>query len=209
VIEGADPHADPVPDSSATDHSPSSTFPTDAELLRAHIDGDAYAFASLVARHQDRLWAIALRMMRNPEDAADALQDAYISAFRHAATYRGEARVTTWLHRVVVNACLDRLRSLRVRAVEPLPEDLDRVAELGRDEPDRLEAQEQRDRVVAAMAMLNPDQRAALVLVDMYGYPVEEAAAILGCAIGTVKSRCARGRAKLAPLLATPVREVD
>ena len=159
-----------------------------------------------MARHQDRLWAIALRMMRNPEDAADALQDAYISAFRHAATYRGEARVTTWLHRVVVNACLDRLRSLRVRAAEPLPEDLDRVAELGRAEPDRLEAQEQRDRVVAAMAMLNPDQRAALVLVDMYGYPVEEAAAILGCAIGTVKSRCARGRAKLAPLLATPVR---
>ena len=208
MIEGADPHADPVPDSSPTDHSPTAS-PTDADLLRAHIDGDAYAFASLVARHQDRLWAIALRMMRNPEDAADALQDAYISAFRHAATYRGEARVTTWLHRVVVNACLDRLRSLRARAAEPLPEDLDRVAELGRTEPDRLEAQEQRDRVVAAMAMLNPDQRAALVLVDMYGYPVEEAAAILGCAIGTVKSRCARGRAKLAPLLGTPVRGVD
>ena len=208
MIEGVDPHADPVPDSSPTDHPPNSS-PTDADLLRAHIDGDAYAFASLVARHQDRLWAIALRMMRNPEDAADALQDAYISAFRHAATYRGEARVTTWLHRVVVNACLDRLRSLRARAAEPLPEDLDRVAELGRTEPDRLEAQEQRDRVVAAMALLNPDQRAALVLVAMYGYPVEEAAVILGCAVGTVKSRCARGRVKPAPLLATPVRGVD
>ena len=129
--------------------------------------------------------------------------------FRRAATYRDEARVTTWLHRVVVNACRDRLRRQRVRAAEPRPDDLDRIAELGRAEPDRLEAQEQRERVVAAMALLNPDQRAALVLVDMYGYPVEEAAAILGCAVGTVKSRCARGRAKLAPLLAVGVEEVD
>jgi RNA polymerase sigma-70 factor (ECF subfamily) len=144
--------------------------------VQAHADGDPHAFASLVARHQDRLWAIALRMMRNP---------------------------------VVVNACLDRLRSQRVRAADPLPENLDRVAEFGRAEPDRLEAQEQRDRVVAAMALLNPDQRAALVLVDMYGYPVEEAAVILGCAVGTVKSRCARGRAKLAPLLAVGMEEVD
>ena len=67
------------------------------------------AFAVLVARHRDRLWAIALRIMRSPEDAADALQDAYIAAFRRAGSYRGEAQVTTWLHRVVVNACLDRL----------------------------------------------------------------------------------------------------
>ena len=129
--------------------------------------------------------------------------------FRRAGIYRDEARVTTWLHRVVVNACRDRLRRQRVRAAEPRPDDLDRIAELGRAEPDRLEAQEQRERVVAAMALVNPDQRAALVLVDMYGYPVEEAAAILGCAVGTVKSRCARGRAKLAPLLAVGVEEVD
>ena len=82
MIKGADPHADP---------SPADTSPADADLLRAHVNGDPHAFAHLVARHQDRLWAIALRMMRNPEDAADVLQDAYISAFRRAATYRGEA----------------------------------------------------------------------------------------------------------------------
>ena len=65
--------------------------------------------------------------MRNPEDAADALQDAYISAFRRAGSFRGESQVTTWLHRVVVNACLDRLRRMRTRAAEPLPEDLDAI----------------------------------------------------------------------------------
>jgi len=202
VIEGTDPRTDPPPD------SPSTYSPTDADLLRAHVEGDTRAFAALVARHQDRLWAVALRMMRNPEDAADALQDAYVAAFRRAASFRGEARVTTWLHRVVVNSCLDRLRSLRVRIADPLPEDLDRAGELGRAEPDPLEAAERHDQVAAALGVLNPDQRAALVLVDMYGYPVDEAAAILGCAAGTVKSRCARGRAKLVPLLA-PLNRVE
>jgi RNA polymerase sigma-70 factor, ECF subfamily len=177
--------------------------PTDAELLQAHVSGDPHAFATLVARHQDRLWAVALGVMRNPDDAADALQEAYISAFRRAGSFRGDALVTTWLHRVVVNACLDRLRSLKVRAAESLPDDPDRSAELGVEEPaDPVEAQQQRDQILDALGRLNPDQRAALVLVDMQGYSVEEAAAILGCAPGTVKSRCARGRARLAPLLA-------
>ena len=174
----------------------------DAELLRRHVAGDPDAFGTLVGRHRDRLWAVALRTMRNPEDAADALQDAYISAFRRAGSFRGESQVTTWLHRVVVNACLDRLRRMRVRAADPLPEDLDRSTVLASTPTDPLEEQQQRDDVQAALAQLNPDQRAALVLVDMQGYSVEEAAAILRCAPGTVKSRCARGRARLVPLLA-------
>ena len=174
----------------------------DAALLRAHVNGDPDAFAELVTRHQDRMWAIALRVMRNPEDAADALQDAYIAAFRRAGSYRGAAQVTTWLHRVVVNACLDRLRAIRVRETEPLPENLDRWSRLGSTmTKDPVEIKEQHSLVAAALGTLNADQRAALVLVDMEGYSVEEAAQILGCAPGTVKSRCARGRARLLPLL--------
>ncbi len=174
----------------------------DAELVAAHVGGDPYAFAVLVGRHRDRLWAIALRVMRNPDDAADALQDAYIAAFRRADTFRGDARVTTWLHRIVVNACLDRIRRQRTRAAEqPLPTTVDSV-ELGTTASrDPLEIQEERVAVAAALSHLNPDQRAALVLVDMEGYSVEEAAVVLGCAPGTVKSRCARGRARLLPLL--------
>jgi RNA polymerase sigma-70 factor, ECF subfamily len=208
VSHGIDPHAVPSP-SAPPARVPETLCPTDAELLRAHVGGDPEAFATLVRRHQDRLWAIALRVMRNPEDAADALQDAYIAAFRRAGSYRGDAAVTTWLHRVVVNACLDRLRSLKVRAVDALPDDLDRVPRLGAPPPaDPMEQADQRDQVMAALDRLNPDQRAALVLVDMQGYSVEEAATILGCAPGTVKSRCARGRAKLAPVLAA-VREAE
>lgn len=176
--------------------------PSDQELLRAHVDGDPDAFATLIARHQNRLWAIALRTMRNPEEAADALQDAYISAFRRAGSFRGEAQVTTWLHRVVVNACLDRIRRNKVRLADPLPDDPDRAAELGVDvKVDPLELEQQRGDVAWALRQLNADQRAALILVDMEGYSVDEAAAILGCAPGTIKSRCARGRAKLVPLL--------
>jgi RNA polymerase sigma-70 factor, ECF subfamily len=209
VTEGHAPHPTPI-DVPGTDHPDEpveSDGPSDAALLQAHVDGDPAAFSTLVRRHQDRLWAVALRVMGRPDDAADALQDAYVAAFRRAGTFRGDAQVTTWLHRVVVNACLDRLRRAKVRAADPLPEDLDRVEPLGREpERDPLEESERREAVADALATLNPDQRAALVLVDMQGYSVDEAATILGCAPGTVKSRCARGRARLVPLLA-PLRE--
>ena len=97
----------------------------DAELLRAHVDGDPDAFAELFVRHRDRLWAVALRTMGNPEDAADGLQDGLIAAYRRAGSFRGEAAVTTWMHRIVVNACLDRMRAAKVRRADPLPDDLE------------------------------------------------------------------------------------
>lgn len=181
---------------------------SDRELLQAHVDGDADAFGVLFARHRDRLWAVALRTMGNPEDAADGLQDGMIAAFRRAGSFRGEAAVTTWLHRVVVNACLDRLRAAKIRRLEALPDDVeDRgtvvATAVHADEPDAAaEDAERRRRVLAALATLPPEQRAALVLVDMEGYPVAEVAVMLGCAEGTVKSRCSRGRTRLATLLA-------
>ncbi|HWN63471.1 MAG TPA: sigma factor, partial [Streptosporangiaceae bacterium] len=73
--------------------------PTDGELLRRHVGGDQEAFGLLFTRHRDRLWAVALRTLADADEAADALQDAMISAFRRAADFRGESAVTTWLHR--------------------------------------------------------------------------------------------------------------
>jgi RNA polymerase sigma-70 factor (ECF subfamily) len=178
--------------------------PDDRALLRAHVAGDSTAFAEIVRRHRDRLWAVALRTTGDPEEAADALQDALVSAFRRAESFRGEAQVTTWLHRIVVNACLDRMRRRSSRHTSPLPdEDPGSVALPAL--PNRDDSPEVSDRradVVAALRQINPDQRAALVLVDMEGYSVEEAAEMLQCAPGTVKSRCSRGRARLASLLA-------
>ena len=175
--------------------------PSDASLLRRHADGDADAFGLLFSRHKDRLWAVALRIACDPDDAADALQDAMISAFRRAGDFRGESAVTTWLHRIVVNASLDLLRRRSARSVGwsgdpddlPVPEPRQRV--------DSSASTDSRLDVDAAMRTLPPPQRAALVLVDMLGYSVADASAILGVSEGTVKSRCARGRAKLLPHL--------
>jgi RNA polymerase sigma-70 factor (ECF subfamily) len=178
---------------------------TDRELLAAHVAGDGAAFGELFARHRDRLWAVALRTMGDPDDAADALQDALVAAYRRAASFRGDAAVTTWLHRVVVNACLDRLRAQAVRRTSALGDDHEqplppREAE-ALDPALAAERSERRRLVLEALAALPADQRAALVLVDMEAMPVAEAAAVLDIPVGTLKSRCARGRARLAPLL--------
>lgn len=181
--------------------------PTDQDLLRSHLNGRPDAFGGLVRRHRDRLWAVALRTTGNPEDAADALQDAYLAAFRRAGSYRGEAQLTTWLHRVVVNACLDRLRHNRSRAAEPLPEDFDRRAAAARRlEWDPLELG-QRSTVSAALRRLTTEQRAALVLVDMEGYSVAEAATLLGCARApsrAVASGAERGWSRCWPSCTVP-----
>jgi len=170
----------------------------DRELLAAHASGDPDAFGELIRRHRDRLWAVALRTVGDREEAADALQDAMLSAYRAAAGFRGDSAVTTWLHRIVVNACLDRIRRRQVRATVPLPE-------TGPGEPaqpgDQIADRDTALVVHRALAEIPAEQRAALVLIELEGHSVAEAAEILGVAEGTIKSRCARGRARLALLL--------
>lgn len=172
--------------------------PPDAELLRRHTEGDRDAFGELVRRHRDRLWAVALRTLGDPDDAADALQDGLLSAYRSAAGFRGESRVSTWLHRIVVNACIDRVRRRQAHPTSAL------VDSGPADPRDPIGERETALDVVAALRALPVEQAAALVLVDVEGHPVEEAARILDVPVGTVKSRCARGRARLAGILAPP-----
>lgn len=166
---------------------------TDEELLAQHAAGDRDAFGEIVRRHRDRLWAVAVRTLGDQEEAADALQDAFVNALRSAGSFRGEAQVTTWLHRIVVNACLDRARRRTARPTVPLPPD-----DLAPAAPDLFGLAERSAELSAALARLPVEQAAALVLVDALGYGVEEAARILDAPTGTVKSRCARGRARLA-----------
>jgi RNA polymerase sigma-70 factor (ECF subfamily) len=176
---------------------------TDAQLLERHLQGDPEAFGQLFLRHRDRLWAVALRTLCDPEEAADALQEAMISAFRRAGDFRGDSAVTTWLHRIVVNASLDRLRRKSAHSAASVGDEgvLDLLATQGR-VPATTDPASVRDTamdVEAALRLIPPEQRAALVLVDMLGYPVADAAAVLEISVGTVKSRCARGRARLLP----------
>jgi RNA polymerase sigma-70 factor (ECF subfamily) len=147
---------------------------------------------------------VAIRTLGDPEEAADALQDAMIAAFRRASSFRGDSAVTTWLHRIVVNAALDRMRR---RASRPTAggqdeEALDALATSGRPLSDPSGTSDTAMDVRAALRRLVPDQQAALVLVDMLGYSISDAAEVLGVSEGTVKSRAARGRARLLPKLA-------
>ncbi|MGV9941724.1 RNA polymerase sigma factor SigM [Streptomyces sp. NPDC003401] len=176
---------------------------SDQDLLTRHVKGDPDAFGELVLRHRDRLWAVALRTLGDREEAADAVQDALVSAYRAAHTFRGQSAVTTWLHRITVNACLDRVRKAASRKTSPV-DDAERLEQLLEPHESASAPAERNDlhrQLLEALGTLPPEQRAALVLVDMQGYPVAEAAHMLDVPTGTVKSRCARGRARLLPLL--------
>lgn len=171
---------------------------TDGELLAAHLAGDRDAFAELFRRHRAQLYRTARRRSRTAEDAHDAVQDAMLSAHRAARSFRHDAPVSSWLNRIVVNACRDGLRRNAVRpTVELSPADcppvLDRTAQL-----------ETALLVRQALSRLPAPQREAVVAVDMHGYSVADAAALFDIAEGTVKSRCSRGRARLAALLGCP-----
>lgn len=171
---------------------------SDTELLAAHTSGDPDAFAELLGRHYDHLWHVARRTSYTAEDAADALQEALLSAHRNAGSFRADAAVRSWLHRIVVNACLDRIRRNRARPTVSLS--ADETIE-PHDERDRIAERETALLVDRALLLLPDDQRAAVVAVDMEGYSVADAARRLGVPEGTIKSRCARARVKLASQL--------
>lgn len=169
---------------------------TDTELLAAHAAGDRYAFAELMRRHYDHLWNVALRTSYSREDAADSLQEALLSAHRTASSFRADSAVRTWLHKIVINACLDRIRRNKARPTLPLS-----LGDDGGGEPvDRhndIADFEMAYVVDQALVALPQEQRAALIAVDVEGYSVAETAAMLGVPEGTIKSRCARARSKL------------
>lgn len=165
----------------------------DRLLLRRHVEGDAEAFGEIYRRHRDRMWAVAVGVCGDREIAAEGVQEGFVAAFRRADSFRGDAAVSTWLHRIVVNACIDATRRLK-----PTAELTEAVMASAPPGPDRTAQVDTRLTVHQALQRLPDDQRHALVLVDMHGFPVAEAAEILEVPPGTIKSRCSRGRAALA-----------
>ena len=173
---------------------------SDAELLAAHVAGDRYAFEELVHRHHRQLRRLAFLTSRHHEDADDAVQDALLSAHRTAASFRHDSAVSSWLYRIVVNACLDRVRRSRNQPTASQYE-LGHLVHLR--DPAGGPAPPVATAVRVEGAPMQPPggQRAPVGAVDMQGYSVAETALLLGVAEGTVKSRCARARHKLARLL--------
>ena len=174
---------------------------SDEDLVRRAAGGDRSAFTRLMERHERRVYNLCLRMVGDLDDASDATQDAFLTAYRKLSSFRGEAAFTTWLHRVAINASYDLLRK-RGRA-PLLASSKDRPVEDERIEPAPDHADETTDAIEVQRALLAiPEEfRAALVLHDAQDVPVQEVADILGVPVGTVKSRLHRGRVALARAL--------
>ena len=163
----------------------------DPRIVRRARRGDQRAFAQLVRHYDDGLRALAFRLLGDRDRMDDALQEAYVNAFRALPGFRGEAELGTWLYRIAYNACVDELR--RTRTVVPLDSVRERVdPSSGTDE--RVAA---RGDLAAALAALPTEDRAAVLLVDAQGFDYRSAAEILGVPEGTVASRLNRARAAL------------
>lgn len=171
---------------------------TDVALIERYLSGDADAFRDLMRAHEDRVFAVCLRMLRDREAALDATQETFITVLRKVDRFAGRSAFSTWLYRVAVNTCYDLARRRSRRPTVPLPEGTD-PADL--QALSALETAELRPDVERALADLAPEYRAAVVLSDLEGLGVNEVSEILGVPVGTVKSRVFRGRRLLAEAL--------
>jgi RNA polymerase sigma-70 factor (ECF subfamily) len=170
----------------------------DIELIDQYLAGDIDAFNELVAAHEDRVFGICIRMLRNREAALDATQDTFLTVFRKADRYRAKAAFSTWLYRVTVNTCYDHLRREKRKRADPLPESYDPPDPQAEDP---FTAVEVRPDIESALQDLSPEFRSAVVLVDLQGMSLEQASNTLDVPTGTIKSRLFRARKQLAQSL--------
>jgi RNA polymerase sigma-70 factor (ECF subfamily) len=185
---------------------------TDADLLARLRTGDDHAFEDFVRQFSGRLLHVARGLLRNDEDAADAVQDAFVSAFKSLERFEANSSLGTWMHRIVVNMCLMKLRSRRTRKTRSIEELLPRFDETGHHvQPvcpwsesgyQRLASTESRNQVRACIDQLPDDYRTILILRDVEELETDVTAGILGISVGAAKTRLHRARQALRTLLA-------
>jgi RNA polymerase sigma-70 factor, ECF subfamily len=169
-------------------------------LTKRFQNSDLTAFEDLIRRYQDRIYNLCRYMLRDPQDAQDAAQDAFLKAYRGIKEFRPEASLYTWVYRIAVNTCLDYKRKSRrdVLKKEPIPEDLPSSAPF----PAELyESRENTEAIQAALQKLPEKLRIAIVLREIDGLSYEEIAEVLHASVGTVKSRISRAREDLRRIL--------
>ena len=183
----------------------------DPVLVAALRAGDLSAFEQVVREHARRLLAVARRLLRNDDDAREALQDAFVSAFRACRRFEGSSRISTWLHRIVVNSCLMRLRTRRQHIEVPIDEWLPRFLPDGHHEASfvdwsnaahaMIEQQETCALVRRGIDQLPDSYRTVLLMHDIEGFPVDEVATALNLSSNAVHIRLHRARQALRTLL--------
>ena len=202
-----DDPAAPAPGSARGPLSPADELARvrDRALVEQTLRGELAAFNKLVEIHQDYLFAVTVRVLADRDAAADAVQEAFFSAYRNLARFRGDS-FRSWLTRIALNAATDVLRVRKRRPADPYPEwedDAWQPPSAEADGPEQVAIDRTRSRVIAgALQQITLDQRKAIVLYDVEGYDYQEIAAMTGVSLGTVKSRIHRGRLALRDLLA-------
>jgi len=185
---------------------------TEAEAIRLAQAGDAAAFEFLYGLHSRRVYALCLRMVSNPSDAEDLMQEAFLQLFRKIGTFRSESAFSTWLHRMTVNVVLMRLRkkTLPVSSLEETTEPDEEGGGPRKDvgAPDlRLSGAVDRVNLERSIERLPPGYRTVFVLHDVQGYEHNEIAGIMGCSVGNSKSQLHKARTRLRDLLQEEIRE--
>lgn len=171
------------------------TASQDAELLLRVLDGDHDAFNQVMRNHEDRVFAVCMRVIGNREGARDATQETFLTVFRKASQFKGNSALGTWIYRIAVNTCYDQLRKQKRRRTEPMPEHHDPADHAA---VEAIESAALRPEIEHALAAIPADFRTAVVLSDIEGLGLPEIAEILAVPVGTVKSRVFRGRRLLA-----------
>jgi RNA polymerase sigma-70 factor (ECF subfamily) len=168
---------------------------SDAVLVRRAKDGDGAALEALCVRHAPRVERLARHLLRDPEDARDAAQDALAKLCVRLAQFRGESQFSTWLHRLVVNTCRDAAERRKARTHAPLPDELGLAGD--HDPAHGVRISELRRELCESLAGISPAQAQVIVLRDALGYTFEEIAAAAGIPVGTAKCHAHRGRNRL------------
>lgn len=181
----------------------------DHRLIAECLDGQTAAFGLLVRHYQDRLYHSVYRLVDNPDDALDVVQDAFLNAYQNLSSFKGDSLFFTWLYRIAVNTAISLKRKRRVAlsitgrngeaTIEPLdPSEINQPGHA-------LEHAEEEQRIQHALNRLSPEHRAVLVLKDIEGQKYETMAEVLGVPIGTIRSRLHRARLELRDLLSQDV----
>jgi RNA polymerase sigma-70 factor, ECF subfamily len=200
----------PSPNRVNAQQSPRSA--TEAEAIRLAQAGDAAAFEHLYGLHSRRVYALCLRMVGNPSDAEDLMQEAFLQLFRKIGTFRGESAFSTWLHRMTVNVVLMRLRKKTLPAAS-LEETTEPDEETGGPRKDigapdlRLSGAVDRVNLERSIEKLPPGYRTVFVLHDVQGFEHNEIAGIMGCSVGNSKSQLHKARTRLRELLQEDLRD--
>ena len=178
-------------------------------LIKKAKKGDSAAFSALMEQHFAMIYNLALRMSGNPDDASDLTQEAMIKLFKNIGAFEGKSKFSTWVYRVAANTCLDELRKIKRKKTVSLDAEYETEdgsvgyeAEDTAPTPDvSAERSELKNIVAKAVSRLGEEYRTAVILRDINGLSYTEIAEVIGCSVGTVKSRISRGRANLKEIL--------